>query len=88
VHGTVDVRPVWSSGPAVRRWPRVFRAEHGRVLARPIGLLGAISGEHGVGLLERTGLSRELDPGALVLRRGVKQAFDPHGILNPGTKLA
>jgi DNA-directed RNA polymerase specialized sigma24 family protein len=40
VHGTVDVRPVWSSGPAVRRWPRVFRAEHGRALARPIGLLG------------------------------------------------
>ena len=47
-----------------------------------------MSGEHGVGLLKRAGLRRELDPGALALHHAVKQAFDPHGILNPGKKLA
>ena len=46
-----------------------------------------MSGEHGVGLLKRAGLRRELDPGALALHRAVKQAFDPQGILNPGKKL-
>jgi glycolate dehydrogenase FAD-linked subunit len=52
-----------------------------------IDLGGTVSGEHGVGLLKRAGLRRELDPGALALHRAVKQAFDPQGILNPGKKL-
>jgi glycolate oxidase len=45
---------------------------------------GTVTGEHGVGLLKRDGMLRELDPGALLLQRSIKDALDPLGIFNPG----
>ena len=47
-----------------------------------------MAGEHGVGLLKRAGLRRELSPAALALHQAVKDAFDPDGIMNPGKKIA
>jgi glycolate oxidase len=49
-----------------------------------IALGGTVTGEHGVGLLKRAGMRRELDPGALALQAGVRTALDPLGIFNPG----
>ncbi|HVL85707.1 MAG TPA: FAD-linked oxidase C-terminal domain-containing protein [Pseudonocardia sp.] len=49
-----------------------------------IDLGGTVTGEHGVGLLKRAGMRRELGPTVLALQRAVKQALDPDGILNPG----
>jgi glycolate oxidase len=49
-----------------------------------LGLGGTITGEHGVGLLKRDFLVRELGDVSMRLHRAVKQAFDPQGILNPG----
>ncbi|MFI6480794.1 FAD-linked oxidase C-terminal domain-containing protein [Nonomuraea sp. NPDC050663] len=54
------------------------------IMAAGLELGGTITGEHGVGLLKRDWLARELDPAALLLQRGVKTLFDPTGILNPG----
>src|SRR5262245_58018733 len=48
-----------------------------------IGLGGACSGEHGMGLGNRRYAARE-HGGALRLMQGVKALFDPSGILNPG----
>jgi glycolate oxidase len=48
------------------------------------GLGGTITGEHGVGLLRREWLAREIGPLALGLHRDIKRVFDPDGILNPG----
>ena len=45
---------------------------------------GTITGEHGVGLLKRDWLERELGPVAVALQRQLKAVFDPLGILNPG----
>jgi hypothetical protein len=45
---------------------------------------GTVTGEHGVGLLKRAGMHRELGPGVLAMQRAVKAALDPHDILNPG----
>lgn len=45
---------------------------------------GTVSGEHGVGLLKRDWSARELDEVAIELHEGIKRAFDPAGILNPG----
>jgi FAD/FMN-containing dehydrogenase len=56
-------------------------AGRGHVIRSDRSGRAAVSGEHGVGLLKRAGLRRELDPGALALHRAVKQAFDPQGIL-------
>ena len=49
-----------------------------------IDLGGTVTGEHGVGLLKRAGMHRELGPGVLAMQRAVKAALDPHDILNPG----
>lgn len=43
-----------------------------------------MTGEHGVGLLKRGGLSQELSPTVLEMHHAVKAALDPHHILNPG----
>lgn len=45
---------------------------------------GSISAEHGIGQLKRDELVRLGDPVALSMLRAVKQALDPHGLLNPG----
>jgi D-lactate dehydrogenase (cytochrome) len=47
---------------------------------------GTCTGEHGIGLGKREALERE-HPDLLPLMRGIKDVFDPHGILNPGKVL-
>ena len=49
---------------------------------------GSISAEHGVGSLKADKLVQYKDPVALGLMRNIKQALDPHSILNPGRVLA
>jgi glycolate oxidase len=55
--------------------------------ATALRLGGTITGEHGVGQLKRSWLSRELDPAAAGVHAAVKAALDPKGILNPGAVL-
>lgn len=45
---------------------------------------GSISAEHGVGLLKKPYLGYSRSPAEIALMRGIKAAFDPSGILNPG----
>jgi glycolate oxidase len=49
-----------------------------------VELGGTVSGEHGIGLLKRDGMRRELDPGALAMQEAVRRALDPLGLFNPG----
>jgi glycolate oxidase len=49
-----------------------------------IALEGSISGEHGIGFAKAPYIRLELSEDVLALMWRVKQAFDPHGILNPG----
>lgn len=59
-------------------------AAEGFALATRLG--GSISGEHGLGWLKRGQLEKQWAPAALSLHRGIKDAFDPKGLLNPGKK--
>ncbi|WP_030232823.1 FAD-binding oxidoreductase [Streptomyces sp. NRRL S-350] len=65
---------------------QVVRAQRSfdEIMALGLELGGTITGEHGVGLLKRDWLARELGPVALDLQRQLKAVFDPLGILNPG----
>jgi glycolate oxidase len=57
---------------------------YGEIMDLAIGLGGTITGEHGVGRLKRPWLGDYLGPDALALNQRIKDALDPHGILNPG----
>jgi len=48
---------------------------------------GSISAEHGIGSLKRPFLHYSRSPQELALMRAIKQAVDPHGIMNPGKVL-
>ncbi len=48
------------------------------------GFGGKISGEHGIGCVQRDYLPIAHDAAELNLMRGIKRLFDPAGILNPG----
>lgn len=64
------------------------RAEAGAValfdLAIELG--GSLSGEHGLGLVKSGHLERLWAPRNLELHRGIKELFDPEGLMNPGKK--
>ena len=49
-----------------------------------IALGGTISGEHGIGLVQKQYMPLAFSEVQLNLMRSIKQVFDPKGILNPG----
>ena len=54
------------------------------IMVLGLNLGGTITGEHGVGMLKRDLLEREIGPLGLRVHRDLKRALDPLGILNPG----
>ncbi|MFD5425900.1 FAD-binding oxidoreductase [Streptomyces sp. NPDC127084] len=63
---------------------RRARESFDEIMALGLELGGTITGEHGVGVLKKEWLAREIGPVGVELQRGIKQVFDPLGILNPG----
>lgn len=49
-----------------------------------VKLGGTLSGEHGIGLVQKPYMDIAFDVKSLDLMRGIKHLFDPNGILNPG----
>jgi len=58
------------------------------IFAHVVHLGGTISGEHGIGLVQKPYLHIALAEKNLELMRGIKQVFDPNNILNPGKVMA
>ena len=57
------------------------------LFALVVALGGTLSGEHGIGVVKREFMPLALPGATLDLMRGIKAAFDPDGILNPGKLL-
>ncbi|MGZ5399582.1 MAG: FAD-binding oxidoreductase [Nocardioides sp.] len=57
------------------------------IMHAAIALDGTITGEHGVGRTKKSALPAQLGEDVMTLTRRVKDALDPHGILNPGAIL-
>ncbi len=49
-----------------------------------IALGGTLSGEHGIGWVQKSYMDIPFGETSLQLQKGIKQVFDPNGILNPG----
>ncbi len=62
---------------------RIDRAQRD-LYRETIDLGGKITAEHGIGLLRKPFLSMNLDTCQIELLKGLKRAFDPKNILNPG----
>ncbi|MET8097002.1 FAD-linked oxidase C-terminal domain-containing protein [Streptomyces sp. NPDC005236] len=63
---------------------RRARESFDEIMALGLELGGTITGEHGVGVLKKEWLAREIGPVGVEMQRAIKAAFDPLGLLNPG----
>jgi glycolate oxidase len=66
---------------------RITEAARGDLYKAAIALGGTITGEHGVGVARRGYLEAQRGSEAVRVMRQIKDALDPHGILNPGRVL-
>jgi glycolate oxidase len=65
-------------------WNAVIEPAVREIFTLTVSLGGTISGEHGIGYTQRSYLPIALSDAEISLMKGVKQVFDPAGILNPG----
>lgn len=73
--------PADKSNP--EEWDRVTRA-FDEIFQAAADLDGTLSGEHGIGLAKSAFLPLVMNQDSIDLMKTIKQAVDPHNILNPG----
>jgi glycolate oxidase len=66
------------------RWEALVPALSEEVYRLALSLGGTITGEHGIGAIRQRFLPLAVAPASIEVMRGIKAAFDPNGILNPG----
>lgn len=62
-------------------------AAKGELVDYVLSVGGTVSGEHGIGIYKAKYLPKQLGEVSLNLMKSLKNAFDPQGILNPGSFL-
>ena len=82
--GDGNLHPLLLTPPGDDAAREAAQAAFEEMLDAAIALGGTVTGEHGIGLLKRDGMHRELDPASIALQRAVKDAMDPLNIFNPG----
>jgi FAD/FMN-containing dehydrogenase len=71
-------------GQEIDGWQKKHEGVRAGIYADAIARGGVISGEHGIGLVKKDFLARNVGEGAVAVMRAIKRALDPKGILNPG----
>jgi len=82
--GDGNLHPLLVTPPGDEPARLAAQAAFEEMIDAAIELGGTVSGEHGIGLLKRHGMYRELDPGAIAMQEAVRAALDPLAIFNPG----
>ena len=69
-----------------RPWPPPAAVQEAAdaIFALALELGRTVTGEHGIGLLKRDWLKRELGEDTHAVHADIKRALDPRGVLNPG----
>jgi D-lactate dehydrogenase (cytochrome) len=70
--------------PDVPEEREIAEALNYKLVSRALSLGGTCTGEHGIGLHKMDFLVTEAGEGAVNMMRTLKQALDPHNIMNPG----
>jgi glycolate oxidase len=68
-------------------WEKELPKAIREIFTLTVSLGGTLSGEHGIGLVQRPYMDIAFSPIQLQLMRSIKDLFDPTGILNPGKVL-
>ena len=82
--GDGNLHPLILTRPDDELARRAAQAAFEEILTAAIALGGTVSGEHGIGLLKRGGMQRELQAEVLAIQLALKNMFDPMDLLNPG----
>ncbi len=82
--GDGNLHPLLITPPGDEAARTAAQAAFEEFLDAAIALGGTVTGEHGVGILKRDGMRRELDPGSMALQSAVRRALDPRAVFNPG----
>ena len=78
--GNLHVNFLWNEEEEV---PRVEAAIE-QLFRDVVEMGGTLSGEHGIGIMKSPYLSLEQNDDLIAVQKGIKQVFDPKGLLNPG----
>ena len=65
-------------------WSEVLPVAIRKLFIEVVALGGTLSGEHGIGFVQKEYMDIALSPANLLIQKGIKSVFDPKGILNPG----
>ena len=71
----------------LEEWERMLPSAIRELFQEVVRLGGTLSGEHGIGWVQRGYMDLACSPAQLDLMRTIKAVFDPQGILNPGKVL-
>jgi len=66
------------------RWEQTLAAVQEEIYRLTLSLEGTITGEHGIGATRGEYLPMAMNEAQIAVMRGIKTAFDPNDILNPG----
>ena len=80
--GNIHVNLVQPAGER-ERWLAQREAAVEEIFRSVVALGGTITGEHGVGLTQKSYLGLRHSPETLAAMRAIKSVFDPEGLLNP-----
>jgi glycolate oxidase len=81
--GNIHVN-VLKMGMAPEAWRALSPQVSREIFSLVVSLGGTISGEHGIGWIQKPNLPLALSSASIELHRRLKEAFDPHWVLNPG----
>jgi len=86
--GNIHLNVVPPEGMQADAVERLFEEAEAEIFAVVDRYGGSISAEHGIGRIKQKAFLERIDPVALDLAAGIKDAFDPRGILSNGRILA